>query len=118
MLDRPPFSGAAGPTLHFVYHEQNAVTITDAAELLHENVRGDDIAAFPLDGLDENGGDFFGWKIGFEELIFDEAGTAQGKGFGVLRAALAAAVDVGKADVGNPRNQRREAAALLRLRRS
>ena len=75
----------------------------------------DDVAAFALDGLDEDGGDFLGREGGLEELLFDVAGAVEGEGFLLLRAAGAAAIDVGIADVGDAGDERGETAALLRL---
>ena len=60
---------------------------------------------------------FLGRKRGLEELVLDEAGAAERERVRLLRAAFAAAVDVGIADVRDAWNQRREAALLLRLRR-
>ena len=57
------------------------------ADLLEEVVGGDDVAAFALDGLDDDGGDFFGREDGLEELVFDVARAAEGEGFLLLRAA-------------------------------
>ena len=77
--------------------------------------RRDDVAAFALDGLDEDGRDFFRRQDGLEELLFDVARAAQAEGFLLLGAAGAATIGVGIADVRDAGNQRREAAFLLGL---
>src|SRR5579872_6224689 len=114
VLDRPPFSGTADAALDFVGDQQNAVTIADAAKLLHENGRGDDITAFALHGLNEDGGDFLRRQRGLEELVFNETGTAQRISIGVLSTGVA--VNVGIADVGYAGHQRSETTLLLWLR--
>ena len=115
VLDGPPLAGAAGAGLHFIGDEEDAVLVADAAQFLHEDGGSDDVAALALDGLDEDGGDFFGRERGLEELLFDVAGAAEGEGFFFLRAAGTAAIGVGVADVGDAGDERGEAAPLLRL---
>src|SRR6266852_5069605 len=115
VLDRPPPSGATGATLHFIRHQQNAVAIADTAQLLHEDIGGDHVAALPLDRLDEDCRHFLGRERGPEELVLDEAGTAKRKSFGILRATFATTVNVWVANVRDTRQQRSEAALLLRL---
>ena len=117
VLDGPPLAGAARAGLHFIGDQQDAVLVADAAQFLHEDGGGDDVAAFALDRLDEDGGYLFGRKRGLEELLFDVARAAQREGFFFLRAAATAAIGVGIADVGYSGHERRKAAALLRLRR-
>ena len=113
VLDGPPFAGAARAGLDFIGDEEDAVLIADAAQLLHEDGGRDDVAAFALDGLDEDGSDFFGRQGGVEELLFDVVGAAEGKGFFFLRASTTAAIGVGIADVGDAGHERGETAALL-----
>ena len=76
MLDRPPLAGAPDAALHLVDHQQNAVTVADATKFLHKNRGRDDVAAFPLNGLDENGGNFLGCEGGLEQLFLNQARAA------------------------------------------
>ena len=46
--------------LDFIHHQQNAVTVADAAQLLHEDGGRDHVSAFALHRLDENGRHFLG----------------------------------------------------------
>src|SRR5450432_3718267 len=48
VLDGDPLAGAADAALDFVYHQQNAVAVANAAQFLHERRRCDDVAAFAL----------------------------------------------------------------------
>ena len=80
VLDGPPLSGSADAGLDLVGDEQDAVPVADAADLLEEVVGRDDVAAFALDGLEDDGGDFFGREDGFEELVFDVAGAVECEG--------------------------------------
>src|SRR5437879_9343993 len=75
--------------------------VANAAQLLHENCRSDDISAFALHRLDENRGDFFRRKDRLEELVFNEAGASK-------RVLLAFTEDVRKRNMGNSGHQRRE----------
>ena len=122
VLDGPPLAGAAGAGLDLVGDEEDAVTVADLTQFLHEDGGRDDVAALALDGLDEDGGNLLGGEDGFEELFFNVAGAAEGEGVfklllagANLRAAGAAAVGVGVADVGDAGDQRGEAALLLGL---
>ena len=115
VLDRPPLAGTADAALHFVGHQQNAVLVADAAQFLHEDGRRDHVAALALDRLDENRRHFFRRQRRLEQLVFDEARAAERERFGILRAAFAAAIDIGIANVGHARNAGAEATLLLRL---
>ena len=110
------FPVRAGAGLDLVGDQQDAMAVADAADLLQEVGRGDDIAAFALDGLDEDGGDFFGRQDGLEELLFDVAGATEREGFFFLRAAATAAIGIGIANVRDAGDKGSEAALLLGLR--
>ena len=115
VLDGPPFSGASDTTLDFIGDQQDAVTIADTAEFLHEHGGSDYVSTFALNRLDEDCGYFLGGKRGFEELVFDEAGATQRESFGILRSAFASAIHVGIANVGYAWKHGTETALLLRL---
>ena len=115
VLNGPPLAGAARARLDFVRHQQDAVAIANAPELLHEYRRSDHVSAFTLNGLDEDRGHFLGRQSRLEQFFFDEARAAQRKGFRFLPATHASAIHIGIAHVGHARHQRRETAALLRL---
>ena len=115
VLDGPPLAGATGAALDFIRHQQNAVLVADAAQLLHEDGGRDHVSALALHRLDENCRHFFRSQRRLEQLVFDEAGAAQSESFGILRAAFAAAIDVGIAHVSDARNAGAETALLLRL---
>src|SRR5947209_5335593 len=91
VFDRPPFPGAANATLDFIHHKENAVAVADASQLLHENIRRDDISALTLHRLDEDSRNFLRSEDGLEQLVFDEPRTAEREGFAVLRSTFAAA---------------------------
>src|SRR5205814_8731137 len=100
---------------HLVDDEEDAVAVADATNLLEEVVGGDDVAAFALDGLENDGGDLFGREDGFEELVFDVACAVEGEGFLLFRAADSAAVGVWVGDVGDAWDERGETPFLLGL---
>ena len=60
-------AGSADSGLDLVEDEEDAVLVAELAEAGEEAGRGDDVAAFALDGLDEDGGEFIGGQGGFEE---------------------------------------------------
>src|ERR1039457_4350212 len=115
VLNRPPLAGATDAALDLVDDQQNAVTVADAAKFLHKSRGRDDVAAFPLNGLDENGGNFLGCERGLEELVLNKARAAQSKLLLVFGAARSAPVDIGVTYVSHSRNERRETASLLRF---
>jgi len=89
-------AGAAHAGLDFVVDEQDAVLVGDAAELLVEAPVGHQVAAFALDGLDDDGGDFFGRQDGFEETLFEifDGGGAADSGIFVRKAVAIGVGDV------------------------
>ncbi len=117
VLDRPPLAGAANATLHLIQHQQDAVTIADAAQLLHEAGGCDQVAALTLHGLDEDRGHFLRSERGLEQLLFDEAGATQRESIGVfILRIFSSAIQVGIGYVSYARHQRRKAAPLLWFR--
>ena len=60
MLNRPPLAGTASSALDFIRHQQNAVLVADAAQLLHEDGGRNHVTALALHRLDKNGRYFFG----------------------------------------------------------
>src|ERR1700687_384354 len=109
VLNGPPLSGSSGTALDFIRHQQNAVLVADAAQLLHEDRGRDYVAALALHWFDKNCRYFFRSQRGLEQLVLDKARAAQSKGLGVLRASFAAPVNVGIAHMSHARNARAEA---------
>ena len=79
MLDSPPLAGTASARLYFVDDQQNTVTVTDLAQLLHKDLRRDHIATLALDRLNKDGSNFFRRECALEELVFNEAGRRPGQ---------------------------------------
>ena len=77
VFDGPPLSGTASSALHFVRDQQNSMTIANAAKFPHEDIGRNYVSAFTLHWLDENRRYFFRRKRCLEQLVFDEARTAQ-----------------------------------------
>src|SRR5581483_7258463 len=115
MFDGPPFSGAPDSALHFVDDQQDAMPVADSPQFLHEDIRGNDISAFPLNRLHENGRHLLRGKRGLEEFVFNKARASESERLGVLRATFAPAIHVGIANVSDARNQWRKTPLLLRL---
>ena len=91
------------------------MTIADAPQFLHEDLRGDNVTAFPLHRLDEDGRNFLGSERGIEQFFFDELGATQGKVVGFLWSAHAATINIGIPHMRDARDQRSETPTLLRL---
>ena len=60
MLGGKHTAGAAHAGLHFVVNQQNAVFVSKPPEFFMKLCWRNEIAAFSLNGLDDDGGDFFG----------------------------------------------------------
>src|SRR5579863_10360876 len=115
MLNRPPLSSPPDAALDFVHNQHDAVTVADAPQLLHEDLRRYNIPALTLHRLHENRCDFFRGKCRLKQFFFDEPGTAQGEVVRFLRTADAAAVYIGIPHVRHSRNERSKSPLLLRL---
>src|SRR5882724_221064 len=114
VLDGPPFAAASGATLNLVGDEQDAMLIADAAQFAHEFSWSRQVAAFALNGFNENGCAFFRRHDRLEDAVFDEAYAL---GYVLFRRhALRLAIDIWIWHVGHARNHGEEAAALLRFR--
>ena len=116
VLNRPPLAGASHARLHLVRHQQNAVPVADAPQLLHEHRRRNHVSALALDWLHKDCRHFLRRQDGLEQLLFDVARTAQGERLALLRTAHTTAIHVRIAHVRHTRNQRTKAPLLLRLR--
>ena len=110
MLAGEHAAGAAHAALDFVGDEQDAVALADGSQFVEELGRRHDVAAFALDGLDEDGGDLFGREDRLEELVFEDLDAFDVAGVRLL--AVSAAVAVGVGDVGDAAGQRSEALFL------
>src|ERR1700733_2645222 len=115
VLDGPPFTGASDTARNLIDYQQYAVAIADAAQFLHEHRGRDDVSAFALHRLHEDCCYFLGRERSLEQLVFNEAGTAQCEGFGILRTAFASAIHIGITNVRHAWNHWAEATLLLRL---
>src|ERR1700689_1571109 len=115
VLDREPLPGAPDAALDFVHHQHDAMTVADAPQLLHEDLRSHDITALTLHWLDENGRDLLWGQRRLEQFFFDETRATQGEVVRFLRPADAAAVYIGIPHVRHSRNERRKSPLLLRL---
>ena len=71
MLDRPHPPGSTGARLDLVGHEQDAVVVADLAQSGEEVVFGNDVAAFALDRLDHDRGDFVGRDEPLEDATLE-----------------------------------------------
>src|SRR4029077_4359819 len=80
----PPLAGAAHTGLHFVDHEHDDVLAAEALEFLKEEFWRGDVAAFALDGLDDDGGDFLGIEEALEDLSLEGFEDFGATGFGVV----------------------------------
>ncbi len=75
MLAREHPARPAHAGLDFVRDEQDAVLARELAQPLMELRRGHDVAAFALDGLDDDAGHLIGRDEVHHDLIFDVAET-------------------------------------------
>src|SRR5712691_7718270 len=110
MLGGPPLAGTTHAGLHFVDDEHDAVLAADALQFLQEEFWRGDVAAFALDGLDDDGGDFLGIEEALEDLAlerFEDFGAASFGGVAVL-----AAVRIRIRDVLDAGEERAETFAL------
>ena len=73
VLDGPPLAGAAHAALDLVGDEQDVVLVAQFAQGGEEPGGRDDVAAFALDGLDQDAGHFIGREDVTEDLVLDVA---------------------------------------------
>ncbi len=85
----PPLAGAPHSGLHFVDHEHNAVLAADALEFLQEEFWRGNVAAFALDGLDDDGGDFLGIEEALEDLALKRFEDFSAASFGSVTVLAA-----------------------------
>ena len=85
---------AAEARLHLVRDEQDAVSVAEFAQRLHPALGRHDVAAFPLDGFHEDGGDLIGRHLRAEQFLLDfsHAGHLTFGKRQVKRAAIAVSV--------------------------
>src|SRR5580704_7739014 len=107
---RPPFSGAAHAGLHFVGDEHDAVLAANALQLLQKEVWCNDIAAFALNRLDDDAGDFLGIKEPLENLLLEQFENFRAAGF--RSVAVSTAIGVREWNVFDAREQGTETLAL------
>ncbi len=111
---RPPFSCAAHAGLDFVGDKHDAVLATNALEFLQEEVGSNDVAAFALNRLDDDAGDFLGIKEAFEDLLFEYLKDFRAAGF--RSVAEGAAIGVRKRNVLDAGKQSAKTLALRGFR--
>ena len=69
VLAGPHLSGAPDAALHLVRHQQDAVPVAERAQVAQPSRRRDDVAAFSLNRLDEDGGDVARVEVAGEQLF-------------------------------------------------
>src|SRR5262249_11301136 len=110
VIRRPPFSRASHAGLDFISDQQNAVLAAEFLEPAQKFRWSDDIAAFALNRLNENRGDFLGIDDTLEEFSFN---MREGVSCGVLRAnSVGATIGIGVGSVENAAEQRTKMMAL------
>jgi len=80
---------ASGTGLHFVCDEEDPIFCADIPEASHEFGRGDEVASFPLNGFDEDGGDFFRGEFPLKvslEVFLEDLKSPSSIGVGVGEA--------------------------------
>src|SRR5690349_20535512 len=90
-------------------NQQDAVFVSYAAQLFMESLGGNQIAAFTLNGLDNDCSDFFSREHGFKELLIENLEALDIASGRLLRVRAAVAVWVRNVLDGE---HRMEAAAL------
>jgi hypothetical protein len=114
VLDCPPFAGAPHTALHFIYDQENAVSVTQLAQAREERRRRHNVAALALDRLHHHSGHLVRRDEVFENDPFDVVDDR----FAIVRLPglhrQQRAVFVGIRDV-NHLPLRQEAAALRDL---
>src|SRR6267143_1696224 len=111
----PPLSGAAHARLHFVHDEHDAVLPADALQFLQKELWCGHIAAFALNGLDDDARNVLGIEQPLENLpfeLFENLRAASLRG-----VAVRAAIRVRIRDVLDAAEQGAESLALRRFRR-
>ena len=101
MLDRPHLAGASGAGLDLVGDQQDAVRVADVAQPLQEAVLRDEVAALPLDRLDDDRRDLVGRGELVEQHLVEPAQV----------------LDPSVRSVEDARQERAEAGVVLRLGR-
>ena len=110
MIASPPLACASHAGLHFIGHEQDAVLAAEAFETL-QKIRGSGkIAAFALNRLDENCGDFFRIHAALEEFVLEIRERIGGGVFGTN--AVSAAVGIRIRRVKNAGEERAKTFSL------
>ena len=110
----PHLPGPADAALHFVRHQQDAVFVAQGPQVAQPSGRRDDVAAFTLNRLHEDGRHVPRVEMPAEQLL-DGADAAAGALVAV--GAELAAVPVRVGHVVHVRQQRPEAGVLARLAR-
>src|SRR5208282_1129107 len=75
VLNGPHFAGASAARLHFIGHEQNAVLVTDTAQLTQEYGGSGNISTFALHGFNEDRRTLFRRNSGLEDFLLEETCT-------------------------------------------
>src|SRR5260221_11139571 len=71
MIASKHFPGATHAALNFIDDQENAVLVADAPQSFQESLRRWHITAFARHCFDEDRGDFFRRRGGFEKAVFD-----------------------------------------------
>ena len=110
VISGPPFACAAHAALHFVGDQENAVLAAQRLKLTQKFCGRGQVAAFALNGLDDDAGDVFRRDDFVEQFALDERAA-----FGAVAAgggAVRTAIRIGIRRVENAGEQRAESFAL------
>src|SRR5262245_19863213 len=94
MLGGKHLARAAHAGLHFVENEQHAEFLGNAAKLIEEFLRWNDVAAFALDWLENNRREFFCREDRLYQLVFDHLQTLHCAGFRLFTIGAAIAISI------------------------
>src|SRR5436190_1053531 len=112
---RPHFSRAAHAGLHFIADQHDSVLPADALQFLQEKFRRGNVAAFALNRLDDDSGNFRRVEEPLENLIFELLQDFFAAGFRPV--SVRAPICVWIRNMLNAAKQRAKIFALRRLRR-
>src|SRR5262249_27825327 len=95
MLRREHFSCASHAGLDFIEHQQNAMLIRQRPKLIEKLLRWNNVTAFALDWLDEDGSHFVWRQRRPEDFRFDVLDALHRAGTGCFAVLAAIAIGVG-----------------------
>src|SRR3984893_709969 len=111
----PPLPGSSHTRLHFIHNPHDAVRPADALQLLKKKIGRRNVAAFALNGLDNNSRHFLGIKKPLENLPFQLLQNFRAASLGGV--AMRATVRVWVRNMLDTTQQRAKALTLCGFRR-